>query len=207
MYKDAKIEFRRSRREAEGQFHLRQIEQLCRQSEIDQKGFWYLVNKVKKTKKSLVKPVESKDGQMLTDPKEVAEDWTLFYEELFTKVGRDKGYDDTFSDHVEQSLNVMEVESHGRPPDVTRFKISEKEVKDVLDALKNKKAPGFDRVTNEHLKYAVCHAIKALTTMFNSIIELEHVPKCLKKGIIVPIPKGGGKDTTQQTNYLTSMHV
>ena len=54
-------------------------------------------------------------------------------------------------------------------------------------------------------------ATNALCTRFNSIIELEYIPKQFKEDIIVPIPKSGGKDTTKKDNYraitlLSCMH-
>ncbi len=199
-YKSAKREFRRMRREAESQFHISQIEQLCRQSEIDHKGFWYLINKVRKPPKVAVRPILGETGKMLTNNKDIAEDWRIFYEKLFTKASKGQGYDDGFCDHVEDSLPIMEAMSVDRPSTITQTRIREQEVEKTIKTLKNNKAPGFDRITNENLKYAGPNAVCAITVIFNSMIQLEHVPQCFKKGVIVPIPKGGGKDTTQKGN-------
>ena len=74
-YKNAKREFRRIQRETEKKYHHEQIEKLCKQSEIDQRGFWYIVNKARKKRQARVNPVRGKQGEMLTNPQEIAEDW------------------------------------------------------------------------------------------------------------------------------------
>ncbi len=200
MYKNAKREFRRLQRETVNKYHFEQIEQLCKQSEIDQKGFWYIVNKVRKPRQPRVTPIKGQNGEMLTDPGAIAEDWRQYYEELFNSVGAGQGYNDQFYDHVMHSVKDMETESHNRPNDITEPIITVDEVQTIYKTLKTRKAPGFDGITNEHLKYSGPVAIRAVTIMLNSMVQLEYIPHCFKQGIICPIPKGGGKDSSKKQN-------
>ncbi len=199
-YKEAKRDFRRERRKVESQYHMKQIDDLCRKAEMDQKGFWFIVNKVRKPRQSRIRPTRGESGNMLTDSQEIAEDWGQYYENIFRKAGSGQGYNDQFYDEVVSALPDMKQESFDRPNNVTRHRITEHEVRRVCETLKNGKAPGWDGVSNEHLKYMGPTAIEAITTLFNSMIQVEHIPLCFKQGIIVPVPKGGGKDATKKEN-------
>ena len=66
---------------------------------------------------------------------------------------------------------------------------------DVCSSLKNRKAPGLDGVTSEHLKFGGVKLIAVLTLLVNAITNNEYVPESFKRGIIIPIPKGS-KDAT-----------
>ncbi len=200
LYKDAKREFRRSHRETQRQFYIKQVEDACRLAEMDQKGFWFMVNKIRKGKTVKTKPIKGTDGRMLTDPNEIAEDWRLFYQNLFKRAEEGRGYDDEFYRTVMNSIPDMVNDSFARENNVTRCRITESETKDIFKKLKSKKSPGLDGITNEHLKYSGPNTIFACTVIFNSIIQTEHVPQQFKKGLIVPIPKGGKKDETQKDN-------
>lgn len=199
-YKTAKRDFRRMQRRAEHEFHLKQIEQLCKHAEMDQKGFWFIVNRARKPREARVHLVKGDNGDVLTDPQAIVEDWRHFYEQSFECAGKGRGYDDIFYDHVVSSVKKMEIESLNRTADITSELITEAEVKGIYKTLKNGKAPGYDGISNEHLKYAGPIATKAITLMLNSMVQLEHVPPCFKKGIICPIPKGGGKDPSKKQN-------
>ena len=59
--------------------------------------------------------------------------------------------------------------------------------------LHTKKAPGFDDVTTEHIKYAGPLMVDLLCFLFNAILECEYIPCCFRRGVQVPLYKG--KDT------------
>ena len=77
--------------------------------------------------------------------------------------------------------------------------ITVKEVASCIKSLKNNKAPGFDAVTGEHLKYGGEQLVMGLVYVFNKMVQMIHIPQCNKVGVIVPIPKGE-KDATYQNN-------
>ena len=122
---------------------------------------------------------------MLTDPCDIAEDWRQYYQDLFKSVGIGQGYDDVFYDHVTRSVTDMEKESYDRSSDITESEITEEEVRKIYKTLKNRKAPGKDKITNEHLKYSGPVATRAVAMMFNSMVQLEYIPQCFKEGIII----------------------
>lgn len=199
-YKQAKKDFRRSQREEQHRFHLKQIENMCKQAELDQKGFWYVINKARKGKAAKVKPVKGEDGKLLTNPTEIAEDWRKYYENLFKEIEMGQGYDDDFYLAVVKSKEDRIVESLRRPNTITENKITDLEIDKIYKTLKTGKAAGDDGITNEHLKYSGPVARHACNIIFNSMIENEHIPQQFKTGLIVPIPKGGKRDICLKDN-------
>lgn len=200
LYKQAKKDFRRAQRQTEQNYVFSQIDRLCKESELDQRGFWYIVNKARKPRQAKITPVRAASGDVLTNPEAIADDWRLYYENLFQDVGPGQGYDDQFHENVMNSMQRLEVESYTRPPDITKYLVTEEEVYNIYQTLKNRKAPGPDGITNEHLKNSGPLAVKAVTIMLNSMITLEHIPNCFKLGTICPIPKGVGKDFSKKEN-------
>ena len=62
--------------------------------------------------------------------------------------------------------------------------------------MKNRKAPGWDNVTEESSKHSGDFCLQLLTWMLNEIVKKENMPENFKKGLIVPISKGD-KDKTK----------
>ena len=71
--------------------------------------------------------------------------------------------------------------------------LSKNELEKNIKKLKNGKAPGQDRISNEMIKasYPVIH--KAYLKLFNLIFSSQHVPENWCKSIITPIHKSGNK--------------
>ena len=67
--------------------------------------------------------------------------------------------------------------------------ICEKDVRDLLQRQKVRKAPGADGVTPFCLKVCAAQLAPILTRIFNSSLELCSVPTCLKTSTITPVPK------------------
>ena len=74
------------------------------------------------------------------------------------------------------------------------------EVNSIIAKLKCRKAPGWDNITAEHLKYSgpICRRI--LTWILNSVHDTVYMPVHFRKGVIVPIPKSD-KDRYSKENY------
>ena len=81
-------------------------------------------------------------------------------------------------------------------------KITEKEVKNVIAKLKNKKAPGFDGITNEMIK-ASPSVLNILTSLFNLILNSRHFPNQWNFGMIKNIHKGGNNDDPNNYRGIT----
>ena len=85
------------------------------------------------------------------------------------------------------------------PNAVLNRQISLNEVSNVIDRLKNNKAPGIDLIPNEVLK---CDSVKkCLVNFFQFYFDTGLLPQCWGKAIIKPIPKSKSNDPRIPLNY------
>ena len=185
--KECKREFRRKRRIEIREYNRKEMNELNDTSDIDQKFFWWLVNRYKA---KIVSPVKSESGNIVTDPEEIQKEWNSYYESLFKESG-DENYDDDFKEYVENEIKRIEREisdfkSSGY---LTGGPITLKEIDGLIKKMKNNKAPGYDKVTSEHLKYCGPLAKSVITWVINGMIKTSTIPMRLKKGLIISIPK------------------
>ncbi|PJE77767.1 hypothetical protein CI610_03304 [invertebrate metagenome] len=75
------------------------------------------------------------------------------------------------------------------------------EVECAIRGLKFNKAPGVDLIQNEYLRYGGRTLILCLQKLFAKCLEHEHVPNVWKRGIILPIFKGGNKSRGDPASY------
>lgn len=80
------------------------------------------------------------------------------------------------------------------------FLVRPKEIKLLLKNLKNKKAPGGDKIGNQLLKHLPRRSIIVLARIFSACLRLCYFPKNWKHALITAIPKPG-KDITNPVNY------
>lgn len=74
------------------------------------------------------------------------------------------------------------------------------EIVQIIDKLKNKKAPGIDKINNKCLKHLPVNILIFLTALINAIIKFSHFPQSWKTAVICPIPKPDS-DLTFPVNY------
>ena len=121
----------------------------------------------KKKKSRLQECIKDKDGNILFETNLIEERWTEYIKDL---------YDD------ENRKDVM-IESTEGPL------ILESEVKYAMKNMKNRKAPGRDEITIEHLKALNDKGIVILTDICNEVYKTGHIPDDLKHSIFIKIPK------------------
>lgn len=90
------------------------------------------------------------------------------------------------SDAALDSIQLAEVENDNNPP-------SEREVEKSIKDLRNRKSPGFDKITAEVLKAGGKHMVKMLQYLFRKIWEDVDTPDDWSKLLINPIHKKGDK--------------
>lgn len=73
------------------------------------------------------------------------------------------------------------------------YRITEKEIFDACNRLRNNKASSYDMIRNEMLKLAVPYICKPITRAFNSILNSGKFPKSWRDGIIIPVHKNGSR--------------
>lgn len=116
---------------------------------------------------------------------------------------------DTFAQHLEQ---VFTPHSNIPDTDIDRFlnmplqmslpikKVTFSEVKNEIELLNKKKAPGYDLINGKVLVELPAVGIQYLRMLFNSIMRTKHWPIQLKFAQIILIPKPG-KPLQEVTSY------
>ena len=205
-YKESKREFRREQRHKSYLYETEHMQQLGLTEEIDQKYFWYMIKK-KKKKPNNVHPIIDENGELLTNIDQIRDEWNGYYKELYTLDNdnmHDVEFDGMVNDVITDYYNTMEVDASlsGGP-------VTDTEVKTEINTMKNKKAPGHDNITAEHLKNLGTNGTEVLVWIMNSIIKNECIPPTLKKGLLCPLPKSGKdpslKDHNRGITLLTTI--
>jgi len=109
--------------------------------------------------------IRDKDGILLFEKDSIAARWTEYIKTL---------YSDEYRPMPEEFVN----------PEGPEILLVE-----AINGLEEKKAPGEDGITGEHLKVLDEENLKVLTTMLNDIYNTGIIPKDLKQSVFVKIPK------------------
>lgn len=90
---------------------------------------------------------------------------------------------------LEARYKQMRSDYHGHAID-DRFCFDAELLENVIIKMKRGKAAGLDGITTEHLKF--CHALLpcVLSSLFNLMLIVSHVPAAFGQSYTVPIPKG-----------------
>ena len=196
-YKKAKADFQRERRKTELEYEVKNLSELGDSEGINSKFFWHLYRKFLKTK-STVNPVKSDDGTLLTESSDIRQEWMEYYKNLYG-VKDDYVGDPEFKLLVEKRIS----EISATPTKGTFMKggiLLCKEVRKQISKMKSNRAPGWDEITAEHLKYSGTIFVGLLTWIYNEIVLSENIPQYFKKGYIISIPKPGKSYVIKDNN-------
>ena len=99
-------------------------------------------------------------------------------------------------------------ESHGTSSvNVDKLILSPKHVLDTLLKLNSKSSPGADEITPFILKSCALFLFEPLTKLFNLSLQSSVVPQEWKRGMIVPIYKGGNRSSISNYRPVTLLSV
>ena len=151
----------------------------------------WLTSKVKKKENNRkIKSIQNVNGNITFDNKEIADTFKEFYKNLYKKKDIDTDVlEELMSSWTPPNLNFGFMEKD--------FKMSE--LKEAINSLKNKKAPGEDGITNIIYKNMEEDKLMILLKQMNKFLNEGYVDDNWKKGIITLIPKPG--DPNQPGNY------
>ena len=192
--RDAKRQFRREQRRHILDMCSKNVRQLEETGDIDQAFFWWLVAQCKSKNNS--SPILDNNGNLLINDNDILAEWTDYYTHLFKDTPNSE-WDDNFKTFIEHEM--LEIERTISNTETEFIPIELDELEKELKLLKKKKAPGFDRLTSEHMIYSGDKAKQVLLWTFNCVIYRKKIPRHFKKGLIVSIPKSG-KDSVIKGN-------
>jgi hypothetical protein len=84
-------------------------------------------------------------------------------------------------------------------PDDREFNLAE--IRNAVESMNNKKAPGEDGITGEIFKQAFETFSKYITAMYNGCLQKGVFPKRWKRAKLIPIVKPGKEDSEEVTKF------
>jgi hypothetical protein len=147
-----------------------------------------MVNKMRKESEPRISACRIKDGEMITNKREILERWNQYFQELLE--GKEEN-DET--DNLEKASEEHQVNQEGTNlPTVD-------ELEEATDKLKNNKASGLNNINAKLIKISKPVLINILLKIIQKVWETETIPQEWVKGLICPIHKKG--DLLECQNY------
>jgi hypothetical protein len=87
------------------------------------------------------------------------------------------------------------------------FRIDQKEIKEAICKLKNKKAVGLDCIANEMMKTGYQVLMPCIQKMFNTILSSGKYPNLWKVGYIKPLHKSDSPNNPQIIEEFSLCHA
>ena len=99
------------------------------------------------------------------------------------------------------SIHKLELQTYSDEELILDTPFSPEEVSAAIKLLKRGSSAGPDQLSPHHLLHAGPLISTWLSKIYNAISNLEMIPSQFKKGILIPIYKGKGKDPLLPTSY------
>ncbi len=132
------------------------------------------------------------DGQIITDPLEVAETFNTYFTNVAKDIGKDSPYIDNTDNHP--SLTTIDQHVHDIGLDTFSFRTTtEKDLLDIIKRLPTGKAPGYDNITTKCIKAVDSIISMPLVTLTNRMFAESIFPDPLKHADLTPIYKKSNK--------------
>ena len=139
------------------------------------------------------------NGKLVTDPTSVLNKWV----DHFTTLGQSLCSSNPSLSDIQSQIHQLEAQTYQENDFVLDSKIVVEEVEATLAHLKKSSSGGPDEISPQHLSLCGPLFKNWICKVFNTILTLEAIPASFKAGIIVPIYKGKGKESTPSSLVAT----
>jgi hypothetical protein len=189
-YKKAKKEFRLAQRKYQKDYDIKNMQELEECQYIDQRFYWFLINRARKVKRKRLQPVKDKVGNIVSDIDEICSTWADHFKCLLCpkqdiKVNESNNLH--YQNVSDEIRNASLLNNQGK---IFNTPFTKSELCAIVKKMKKRKACGCDQISAEHILFGGEYFHKCLLSLFNGFLKTECIPLQLKKGIIIPIPKG-----------------
>ena len=202
-YKESKRKFRKLLRQKFMQFEREENERIDNLVEMDQKGFWKVVNSRRKRKRNDNGAEIQFNDKPVKDPDEIADGWCGYFTNLY-KFSTDSSFDEEFRKSVDEKINNItssDTACHSRESSILTGYLSREELNVAIKSLPRNKAPSSDNITYEHIMFGGETLHRCLHELFNNILVSGIIPVKFKQGLIITLHKGAGKPYSNPDNY------
>ena len=180
------------------QYEEDEIAKAASLAEIDRDSFWRVFKRMKGTGGKGVHAIKNPQGRAVYEIGEILEVWRVHFDALSTPKREDR-FDNAHFDRVTQAVKAWARE--GETSEFMIQPLTSGEVERAIQKLNQGKAPGYDGVTAEHIKFGGHPVAQVLCSLFNLCIAGEYVPNNFRKGIQVPLYKGKNTCSLNPDNY------
>jgi hypothetical protein len=201
-YKQAKRVFAKTLKQCASAYEQTQYHDVSLSHDMNINKFWKYVrgNKARVDTCNTI----CDDGIVYDNPEAQLQMWRAHYCNILNESTNESlDYDNEFKHTVETEVeNLGYVMDKGDSPagiNLTPFTVDEITI--ICNRLPNGKAPGFDCLSYEHLKYAGIIFKTLLTRLFNGIMKYVHIPPQFKEGLLITLYKGHGKPKSEKNSY------
>ena len=191
-YKRAKREFRNALDNEYEQYMYSVYQDIDTAAECDIRLFWRLIKRQKPRSSRLYPEIRDDAGNIYNDPEGVANAFASFYEELYAPLSGER-FDFEFSSTIDTEYDLLKRDNALDNGNLPGGIVTPDDVKLAIRGLKLRKTPGEDDITNEHIIYGGAPIVECLTNLYNAVILVGKIPPFWKRGLIVPLHKGGSK--------------
>ena len=136
-------------------------------------------------RKDKIGPLSKPNKQMISEPKEMADEFIKIFDNAFSTPMEEKLVTDTESFFGNETLQSFH--------SLTDVQFTTDDIEKAIDKLKTDAAPGPDNIPAMLLKRCKKSLSKPIYTLWKKSIETGEVPQVLKHGLITPIFKKGSK--------------
>ena len=137
------------------------------------------------------------NGDVVSDPEVLLDVWVKHFSEL----AKSRQDEMPGMAELQQKVQRLASASMGNKDMLLDVPFSAEEVSAAVLKLQCGKAAGPDGLMAEHLKAGGEMVVIWLLNVLNTIVELEVIPDVLKRGVVVPVYKGSGKDPLRVDSY------
>ncbi|VDI82238.1 Hypothetical predicted protein [Mytilus galloprovincialis] len=161
--------------------------------------FWRLISRRKCRKTNQISEILH-DNRQCKSPKDISNAFADFYAGVYTPTENAKFVSD-FKAYVTKFVDRT-LESCAKYNGILPGgEINIVEIETAIRNLKLQKAPGYDKLQNEHVRYSGSKLQTVILRIFNAVIRFGRIPLCWKHGLLIPLYKGNGKCKLAPENY------
>ena len=153
-YKRTKRNFRNELNIEHDRYMSDVFKDIDKASECDIRLFWKLIRQ-QKPRTSRIYPAIEHKGKLFEGPPGVSNAFAKYFWDIYNR-GEDTSYDSDFFATVESTCSDLK-HAHSLSPDFPGGHVSVDKIQTIIRGLKCRKAPGLDRVQNEHFIYGGIH--------------------------------------------------
>ena len=201
MYKSAKRTFAKLLKEKQINYEQSKYHKAEQDIEMDSKNLWkyLIVRKLNSGCHSICH-----NGNVYSSPDELLNVWSKHFSDLLNEnISENHDFDNVFKDTIDKQVTDMEQVFQRKYDNtgVLNTDLTVNEVAKICLSMPNHKAPGYDNISYESIKYGGHILYEYLTKLYNAMIKYAYIPVEMKLSIVIPLYKGKKKPQNDVNSY------